>query len=187
MRSDAPALLPILRSRHLAEILTVILLHPDVEYTLSVLAATLDLPLSTVQREVNRLSSAQLIRERRVGRSRLVSAGLSSRYARPLAELVTAVGVLAEIRRDEIGERDDPAAGLRFGRPERTAAAGKVVDLTSNPDSAGVQVDVVGTKCSEFSPAKAGLGGQEDQRCISRPHGVGQGVDLGDGQDWTFR
>lgn len=66
-----------------------ILLHPDVEYTLSELAATLDLPLTTVQREVTRLSSAQLIRERRVGRSRLVSADLSSRYARPLAELVT--------------------------------------------------------------------------------------------------
>jgi DNA-binding transcriptional ArsR family regulator len=89
MRSDAPALLPILRSRHLAEILTVILLHPDVEYTLSELAATLGMPLTTVQREVTRLSSAQLVRERRVGRSRLVSADMSSRYARPLAELVT--------------------------------------------------------------------------------------------------
>lgn len=89
MRSDAPALLPILRSRHLAEILTIVLLHPDVEYTLSELAETLDLPLTTVQREVTRLSTAQLIRERRVGRSRLVSADLSSRYARPLAELVT--------------------------------------------------------------------------------------------------
>lgn len=42
-----------------------------------------------MQREVTRLSGAQLIRERRVGRSRLVSADLSSRYARPLAELVT--------------------------------------------------------------------------------------------------
>jgi DNA-binding transcriptional ArsR family regulator len=89
MRSDAPALLPILRSRHLAEILTVLLLHPDVEYTLTELAATLGLPLTTVQREVTRLSSAQLIRDRRVGRSRLVSADLSSRYARPLTELVT--------------------------------------------------------------------------------------------------
>jgi hypothetical protein len=89
MRSDAPTLLPILRSRYLAEILTVILLHPDTEYTLSGLAATLGMPLTTVQREVTRLSSAQLIRERRVGRSRLVSADLSSRYARPLAELVT--------------------------------------------------------------------------------------------------
>lgn len=89
MRSDAPALLPILRSLHLAEILTVLFLHPDAEYTLSELAATLDLPLTTVQREVTRLSGAQLVRERRVGRSRLVSADLSSRYSRPLAELVT--------------------------------------------------------------------------------------------------
>jgi DNA-binding transcriptional ArsR family regulator len=89
MRSNAPALLPILRSRHLAEILTVLLLHLDVEYTLSEIAGRLGLPLTTVQREVTRLSSAQLIRERRVGRSRLVSADLSSRYAQPLAELVT--------------------------------------------------------------------------------------------------
>jgi hypothetical protein len=41
MRSDAPALLPILRSRHLAEILTLLLLHQDTEYSLSELAATL--------------------------------------------------------------------------------------------------------------------------------------------------
>ena len=89
MRSDAPALLPILRSQHLAEILTLILLHPQVEYSLSDLATTLGLPLTTVQREVTRLSNAHLIKERRVGRSRLVSADPSSRYARPLAELLT--------------------------------------------------------------------------------------------------
>jgi len=89
MRSDAPTLLPILRSRHLAEILTLILLHPDEEYTLSDVAAKLGLPLTTVQREVTRLAGSQLIRERRVGRSRLVSANPASRYARPLAELVT--------------------------------------------------------------------------------------------------
>jgi len=41
MRSDAPALLLILRARHLAEILTVLLLHPDTEYKLSELSATL--------------------------------------------------------------------------------------------------------------------------------------------------
>jgi DNA-binding transcriptional ArsR family regulator len=74
MRSEAPALLPILRSRHLAEILTLLLLHPDTEYSLSELAATLDLPLTTVQREAARLAGAGLIRERRVGRARLVSA-----------------------------------------------------------------------------------------------------------------
>ncbi|MGH3205224.1 MAG: winged helix-turn-helix domain-containing protein, partial [Streptosporangiaceae bacterium] len=89
MRSEAPALLPILRSRHLAEILTLLLLHPDAEYSLSELAATLGLPLTTVQREVARLAGAGLIRERRVGRARLVSADPAGRYTRPLAELLT--------------------------------------------------------------------------------------------------
>ena len=89
MRSDAPALLPILRSQHLAEILTLLLLHPDSEYSISEIASKLDLPLTTAQREVTRLSDAQLIRERRVGRSRLVSADPASRYTRPLTELVT--------------------------------------------------------------------------------------------------
>jgi AraC-like DNA-binding protein len=89
MRSNAPALLPILRSRHLADVLTLLLLHPDVEYSLSDIAGKLHLPLTTVQREVTNLSSADLIRERRVGRSRLVSANPASLYARPLTELVT--------------------------------------------------------------------------------------------------
>jgi DNA-binding transcriptional ArsR family regulator len=89
MRSNAPALLPILRSRHLADLLTLLLLHPEVEYSLSEVADTLSLPLTTVQREVTRLSGAGLIRERRVGRSRLVSADPASRYTRPLTELVT--------------------------------------------------------------------------------------------------
>ena len=89
MRSEAPALLPILRSQHLAEILTLLLLHPDSEYSMSDVASKLGLPLSTVQRELTRLSSAQLIHERRVGRSRLVSADPASRYTRPLTELVT--------------------------------------------------------------------------------------------------
>lgn len=112
MRSDAPALLPILRSRHLAEILTVILLHPDVEYSLSELAATLDLPLTTVQREVTRLSTAQLVKERRVGRSRLVSADLSSRYARPLAELVTLAFGPHFIIGEEFGSLDAAAVAI---------------------------------------------------------------------------
>lgn len=89
MRSNAPALLPILRSRHLAEMLTLLLLHPDAEYSLSEVAGELNLPLSTVQREVTRLSGSGLIKERHVGRSRLVSANPASRYTRPLTELVS--------------------------------------------------------------------------------------------------
>ena len=89
MRSNVPGLLPILRSPHLAEMLTLLLLHPDAEYTLSEVAGKLGLPLTTVQREVNRLSGSGLIRERRIGRSRLVSANPASRYTRPLTELLS--------------------------------------------------------------------------------------------------
>jgi hypothetical protein len=42
-----------------------------------------------VQREATRLSGSGLIQERRVGRSRLVSANPASRYTRPLTELVS--------------------------------------------------------------------------------------------------
>jgi len=69
--------------------LTLLLLHPDAEYTLSEVADKLSLPLTTVQREATRLSGSGLIRERRVGRSRLVSANPASRYTRPLTELVS--------------------------------------------------------------------------------------------------
>jgi DNA-binding transcriptional ArsR family regulator len=89
MRSNAPGLLPILRSQHLAEMLTLLLLHPDAEYALSEVAGKLGLPLSTVQREADRLSGSGLIRERHVGRSRLLSANPASRYTQPLTELVS--------------------------------------------------------------------------------------------------
>ena len=112
MRSNAPALLPILRSRHLAEVLTLLLLHPDAEYSLSEIASRLRLPLTTVQREVNRLSSAQLIRERRVGRARLVSANPASLYTRPLAELVTLAFGPHLVVSEEFRFRDAIAVGI---------------------------------------------------------------------------
>jgi DNA-binding transcriptional ArsR family regulator len=112
MRSDVPALLPILRSRHLAEILTLLLLHPDCEYSISDVASTLGLPLTTVQREVTRLSGAQLIRERRVGRSRLVSADPASRYTRPLTELVTLAFGPRLVIGEEFGSLDAIAVAI---------------------------------------------------------------------------
>jgi len=112
MRSDAPALLPILRSRHLAEILTLLLLHPDIEYSLSEVAATLDLPLTTVQREAVRLTSAGLVRERRVGRARLLSADPESRYTRSLTELLTLAFGPHLVISEEFGSLDAIAVAI---------------------------------------------------------------------------
>lgn len=94
--------------------------------------------------------------------------------------------MLTEIRRDEIGERDDAAARTRLGRAERVAATGRVVDLAGNADGAGVQVDVVRSERGELGAAKAGEGGEQDQRAVAGADGISQGVDLGDGEHGTF-
>lgn len=62
-----------------AELLMWLLLHPDREYGVSELAEPLDVPLSTLHREVVRLGEADLIASRTVGRNRLVRANPAHR------------------------------------------------------------------------------------------------------------
>ncbi len=102
--------MPILRSQPQAELLTLLLLHPETEYSITELSVTVGAPLTTVQREVNRLSRAGLITERRVGRTRVVSANPAGRYTRPLTELLTvAFGPHVVIREEFAGI---PAVGV---------------------------------------------------------------------------
>lgn len=88
MRSVAPPLLPILRSRHQADLLTVLLLHPDRAYTLTELSGLLGVPASTLHREVEILLEAALITTTSVGRSRLLQANPDNRLTEPLTTLV---------------------------------------------------------------------------------------------------
>lgn len=88
MRSDGPALLPVFRSQHQAELLMWLLLHPDQEYGVTDLAQRLGVPLSTLHREVVRLDEAGLIASRTLGRNRLVRANTDHPGAEPLARLL---------------------------------------------------------------------------------------------------
>lgn len=88
MVEPAPLLLPIFRSRLQGDVLAALLLDPSVELTLTELARRTGGSLAAVQRETARLETAGLLRSRRVGNSRLVSADPSSAATRPLAELV---------------------------------------------------------------------------------------------------
>src|SRR5664280_1152825 len=88
MRSEAPALMPIFRSQHQAALLAWLLLHPEHEYTLTELAKKLDVPLTTLQREAQRLVVAGLLQHRALARARLLRANLSNRAAAPLAQLL---------------------------------------------------------------------------------------------------
>ncbi len=88
MRSDGPALLPVFRSQHQAELLMWLYLHPDAEYGVSELADRLGVPLSTLHREVVRLDRAGLIASRMLGRNRLIRANVGHPAAGALTQLL---------------------------------------------------------------------------------------------------
>lgn len=115
MRSDAPGLLPILRSQHQADLLTMLLLHPDKEYTIADLARRLSVPQSTISGEVRRLEDAGIVAVRPVGRSRLVSSNKSSRLVGPLTELITLTYGPHVVVADEFARLEDVVQVVIFG------------------------------------------------------------------------
>jgi DNA-binding transcriptional ArsR family regulator len=106
-RRPAPALLPILRSQQQGEILALLLGDPDLELSLTEIAARVSAPHPSVYREVQRAEQAGLVTSRKVGSTRLVRANIASPYYRGLAEVLTRAfgvpAVLVEALRDVNG------------------------------------------------------------------------------------
>jgi DNA-binding transcriptional ArsR family regulator len=95
-RQPAPTLLPILRSQQQGEILALLLGDPDLELSLTEIAARTDTPHPSVHREIERAERAGLVITRRLGNVRLVRANTASPYFAGLAEILTrAFGVPA--------------------------------------------------------------------------------------------
>ena len=65
-------------------------LHPDAEYGVSDLSGRLEVPLSTLHREVVRLDEAGLIVSRTLGRNRLIRANIDHPAAKALTQLLEA-------------------------------------------------------------------------------------------------
>ncbi|MFJ9028542.1 ArsR family transcriptional regulator [Streptomyces sp. NPDC102274] len=86
----SPTLLPLLRSQMQGELLALVVLHPEREFTLTELASSLGASHTAVLREVDRLVGGGILRDRRVGRSRLVSSRTDTPLAGPLADLIAA-------------------------------------------------------------------------------------------------
>ncbi len=115
MRSEAPPLLPVLRSHHQARLLADLLLHPHEETTLTDLARRLDMAVSTVHLEVGRLIDAGILQERQVGRSRLVRANRDGRLFPVLSELMLLTYGPAVVIADEFREFSANAEVMIFG------------------------------------------------------------------------
>ena len=80
---------PLLRTDLQGELLATIYLNPDREHTLTDLATVLNAGLSTVHTEVERLATAGLIDERRIGRARLVRPNPNHPLTSSLTEMLT--------------------------------------------------------------------------------------------------
>ena len=115
MRSAAPALLPVFRSKLQADILAALLLNPEREYSLTDLAQRFDAPLSTVHGEVRRLTEAGLLRRRNVGRSVMVQANPNNRLVEPLAEVLFLSWGPLQVVADEFSSLDGAERVLIFG------------------------------------------------------------------------
>lgn len=87
MQAVAPPLLPLLRSRLQAELLTLVLLAPEREWSLTELAARSGGSIATAGREVTRAEQAGVVVSRRLGNTRLVRAAPSP-LTEPLTELL---------------------------------------------------------------------------------------------------
>ncbi len=115
MRSAAPALLPVFRSRLQADILATLLLHPGREYSVTELAKTLGTPLSTVHGEAQRLVTAGLLVQRHVGRSALLQANARNRMISPLTELLMLSWGPQHVVAEEFANLDGAEQVLIFG------------------------------------------------------------------------
>jgi DNA-binding transcriptional ArsR family regulator len=81
-------LLPLFRSQTQIRVLTELFCGAEDELTVSELAERIELPLSSVAREVNRLADANILDVRRRGRSQFVSANRALPWAEPLTDLL---------------------------------------------------------------------------------------------------
>ncbi len=88
MRTPAPTLLPLLRSQRQGELLALLFLHPDREYTLTEVADILGTNVKAVHAEAERLVGSGILHDRRVGPARLLRAATDTILARPLTDLL---------------------------------------------------------------------------------------------------
>ena len=88
MRTPSPPLLPLLRSSAQGDLLALLYLHPDREYSLTEAAALIGVSVKTVHTEASRLVAAGFARDSRRGNVRLLRAVTGTPVSLPLTDLL---------------------------------------------------------------------------------------------------
>jgi len=88
MRTPPSPLLPLLRSRAQGDLLALLYLHPEREYSLTEAAELTGVSVKTVHTEASRLVTAGLVTDSRRGNVRLLRAVTGTPVSRPLTDLL---------------------------------------------------------------------------------------------------
>lgn len=111
----APALAPLLRSQTQGIILATILSEPEAEFSLLELVIRANRSQPTIWREVDRAQKAGLVTTRKVGNSILVRADQSSRFFKPIREIVIAAFGAPAVVTEEFATISGVDALILFG------------------------------------------------------------------------
>ena len=114
MREQPPLLAPVFRSDAQARLLAALLLTSE-ELSIRDLAERARLPYATAHGELTRLLAAGILRERIVGRSRLLSANPVSPLTAPLREILLVVAGPVALLSDALGSIDGVERAFIFG------------------------------------------------------------------------
>ncbi|HUC56084.1 MAG TPA: hypothetical protein VMA95_01685 [Streptosporangiaceae bacterium] len=88
MRTPPPPLLPLLRSQVQGDLLALLYLHPEKEYSLTEAAMLIGASVKAVHTEASRLTAAGFIGDSRRGNVRLIRAVTGTPVSRPLTDLL---------------------------------------------------------------------------------------------------
>ena len=114
-KGSTPSLLPILRSRQQGELLALVLGDADREESLTGLASRLNVPVSSIHREIERAESAGLVESRKIGNTRLVRANTNSPYFAGLADVLVKAFGPPQMIADALSAIDGIASAFIYG------------------------------------------------------------------------
>lgn len=114
MRTAPPILAPIFRSEGQARVLSIVLLG-DEERSISQVADLAALAYPTAHHEIRRLLDAGILRERRLGNTRLISANPQSPLVEPLREILLVATGPVVLLSEELGKIDGVRRAFLYG------------------------------------------------------------------------
>jgi predicted nucleotidyltransferase len=115
MRSPSPPLLPLLRSQAQGDLLALLYLHPDREYSLTEAAGLIGVSVKTVHTEASRLVAAGFISDSRRGNVRLLRAVTGTPVSRPLTDLLAVTYGPLPVLTDLLAGTGGVAAAFIYG------------------------------------------------------------------------